>query len=441
MKKWFEFFGLSFFSHSLAKTGVKRGYVNVFLSFVLVLVFLWAGFAGANVLPFGSHYKNAPDFKESVHSVFANSDADKRIEAEITEGKLKAKKHGGEYAECLLVNTFENEADKQNYLKNGYNVVVDTRPADTLAEVKAYCVSNDGKSTEISYEDYLALSDVARLNFDFKLKYTGNELKIDATSVEAYKEYLGTLSGEVKDEVARLSGELSENKITESEYNRAIYELYFTNYYPEITAYESTSKVPLLRNYYYHSCISLGVKNYLFIFDDYMTGSFETHRGILLSFYGYYGRMDNRVVVKEGVSESEAKLSVDAFIKDAFKSTVALNLYASAVNVFSLIPFIALMLLVVTLLTYSISKLRGVESIASFGAMLKVVGSFAWFSGIASALFTVIAAFFLKSNIIGALPLVVFFAMLAGRSVIFAIKESQLYMKRLEQEEVTQTEV
>ena len=43
-------------------------------------------------------------------------------------------------------------------------------PADTFAEIEAYCVSNDGKNTVISYEDYLTLSEVARLNFDFKIR-------------------------------------------------------------------------------------------------------------------------------------------------------------------------------------------------------------------------------------------------------------------------------
>ena len=165
MKKWFRFFSLSFFSHKSAKESVRRGYTNVFLGFVLALAFLFVGFIGAQMLPFGLHYNNSPDFSATVRNVFANADVEKRIYAEIENGDLKVKKYGGEYSPGLLVNTFENDADKQIYSVNGYGVVVDSRPADTLAEIEAYCISNDGKATEISYSDYLTLSEVAKLNF------------------------------------------------------------------------------------------------------------------------------------------------------------------------------------------------------------------------------------------------------------------------------------
>ena len=261
MKKWFRFFCLSFFSHRISKEGARRGYANAFLGFILALVFLWSGFVGADMLPFGVHYNNSPDFMATAHAVFANADTNKRIDAEIKNGVLKLKNHSGEYAEDLFVNTFERDADKQNYAINGYNIVVDSRPGDTLAEVEAYCVSNDGKNTVISYEEYLTLSDVAKLNFDFKLRYTGNALVLDDESVKDYRAYVDGLHEENKDKTEKLEKDLSENLITESEYNRAIYELYFASYYPQITEYEGASKVPLLRNYYQHQYISNGIKN------------------------------------------------------------------------------------------------------------------------------------------------------------------------------------
>ena len=436
MKKWLKFFGLSFFSHSNAKSSTKRGYTNVFLGFVLAMVFLWAAYVGSNTLPFGVHYKRSPDFKATAYSVFINKDVEKRIEAEIEDGRLKAKLYGGKFADGVYVNTFDSESDKQNYSVNGYDIVVDTRAADTLAEVEAYCISNDGKGTVISYSDYLELSSVAKLNFDFKLRYTGNAFEPDSSSVMSYKAYLEGLSDEKRSEVLSLSQKLNEEVITVSEYNRAVYELYFTSYYPEITEYETTSRVPLLRNYYYHQYVSGGAGKYLFIFDDYMTGSFETKGGITVSVHGFYADLENGPIAPIGVSDSDASSSVDDFIKKSFKATGFLNSYAYALNIFSLVPFIALMLLVVTLLTYSISRLRAVESIRSFGAMFKIVGSFSWFSGVISAFATTVAAFFVKSNIISALPLVVFFVALAARSVIFAIEEERLYIKQSEKEHI-----
>ena len=100
----------------------------------------------------------------------------------------------------------------------------------------------------------------------------------------------------------------------------------------------------------------------------------------------------------------------------------------------------ALMIMAATLLTYSIMRLRGVESITSLGGMAKIVGSFSWFSGLSSAAVSVIASFFVGRNMIVTLPLVLFFTALAIRSVIFAMKEKDLYKEMSEQRQTRQTE-
>ncbi len=430
MKKWIKFFFLSFFSHKLSKEGAKRGYTNFVLGLILAFVFLWAGFVGGDMLPFGAHYDHSSDFQATVRAVLANPDMDKRISVEIQENLVKIKNYDGEYTETLFVNTFENDTDRQNYSVNGYNVIIDSRPADTLAEVEAYCVSNDGQNLIIPYEEYLSLSDVAKLNFDFKLKYTGKALELNDALVENYRAYVDGLSSENKLATENLEKDLAEGKITKSEYNRSVYQLYFTNYYPEITAYENTSKVPLLRNYYYHQYIKEGIHKYLFIFDDYMAGSFETDSGINHSFYGFYSDVEDGVLIAEGVGHEEANEKADSFIKESYGSIAPLSMYAYAMNTFTLIPFIALMPMVVALLAYSILKLRGIESITAFGAVFKIIGSYVWFSSLISAVLTVIIAFFVQRNIIAALPLVLFFITLAIRSVVFVINEAKVYTKQ-----------
>ena len=431
MKKWFKFFGTAFFSHKEAKGATKRGYTNVFFGFLLVLVFLFTALVGSDMLPFGVHYASSPDLMATAHALLA--DADNRIVTEILDGDLRMKKQGGEYTAALLVNTLENAADKQSYSVNGFDVVVDTRPAKALAEVEAYCLSNDGNNTEISYEDYLTLSEVARLNFDFKLRYTGRELVLTEESVTGYLEYLTSHSEESRAKVEGLKNDLSGEKISKDEYHRAVYELYFEAYYPEITAYESSSKVPLLRNYYYHQYISKNIDNYLFIFDDYMTGSFETVSGNEVSFYGFFGNMENGALIPDGCSEQEANKAVDDFINDAFWANWFLKAYAHLINTISLAPFIALMLMVAALLSYSLLRLMGVESISSLGAGLKIVGSFSWFSGLSAAVIALALSFFVDRNWITALPLVLFFVALITRSVVFVITEKQLFVKQSEQ--------
>ena len=438
MKKWFKYFFLGFFSHSTAKEGAKRSYANIILSLALAMVFIWAGSLGGYMLPFGVHYNNSPDIMEAAHIVLANADINKRIDATIENGSLKLKKHNGEYTEELLVNTMESDTDKHSYSLNGFNIVVDSRPASTLAEIEAYCISNDGKNTIISYDEYLTLSDVARLNFDFKLKYTGNALELNDELVEKYKAYVDSVSNENKALTEKIASDLAKGAITITEYNRAIYELYFTNYYPEITKYESTSKVPLLRNYYYHQYISQGLKDYLFIFDDYMAGSFKTKSGNEISFYGFYNDFENGAIITEGASQKEANIAIDQFIKKSFKSNWILNAYTCLTNTITLVPFMALMIMVAALLTYSTMKLRGVESISSLGAMLKIVGSFVWFAALVASLLAMMLSFIVNHSLLNVLPQVLFFLALVVRAIIFAINENKLYLKQLEKAEQTE---
>ena len=177
------------------------------------------------------------------------------------------------------------------------------------------------------------------------------------------------------------------------------------------------------------------------LFDDYMAGCFETENGIISSFYGFYSDLGNGELVLNNASQAEANSQVDNFVKASFNSTAFLSLYVYGLNIFSLIPFIALMPMVITLLAYSILKLRGVESIASLGSMFKIIGSYVWMSGLISAVLTMISAFFVQKNIMTALPLVFFFIVLAIRSIIFAVTETKIYLKQLEQLEVERTEV
>lgn len=432
MKKWIKFFCLSFFSDKISKEAAKRGYSNVFLGLLLTFALLWCGFVGGEMLPFTFRYNHTHEFRSTVHAVLSNADISKRISVDVVDGRLDMKREGTEAGEGLLVNTFKNDVDKQIYSVGGYNVIVDTRPADSLAEVEAYCVSNDGKNTEISYRDYLTLSEVARLNFDFKLRYTGNELKLTDEIVAGYASYLGSLGEEISSKAQGYEQDLAEEKITKSEYNLEIYKLYFANYFPDITDYESESEVPLLRNYYYHEYLKNTEGKYLFIFNDYIAASFETANGLKTSFYGFYNSLEDGALIAHDTEQAKADMLADEFIKGSFAAMAPLSSYAHAMNVFSLIPFIALMPMVVALMAYSILKLRDADKMLSFGAMFKIVGSYLWISAVISAVLTIAISFFVQQSVISVLPLLLLFVALAVRALIYVINEDKLRKKQTE---------
>ena len=249
------------------------------------------------------------------------------------------------------------------------------------------------------------------------------------------------MGGENQSKAQKYGQELADGKITKSEYNIAVYKLYFANYYPDIAEYESESDVPLLRNYYYHEYLKNSEGTYLFIFDDYIAASFETAGGLKTSFYGFYSGLDNGVLIAENADEATAEKQADEFVKDAFGAMAPLSMYAYAMNVFSLIPFIALMPMVVALLAYSILKLRAAEIMLSLGAMFKIVGSYLWFSAVISAALTILISFFVSQSALTALPLVLLFIALAVRALVYVINEDKLHKKQTERSDIVQTEV
>ncbi len=422
MKSWLKFFFLGYLSHKGAKDGARRGYLNTLLAFVLSLVFIYLGSLGAFMLPFGTQYSGAESLKGTVYALLASPDKDKRIELRIADGVLTAREHGGAYAEGLIVDTIKNKEDKNDYSVGGCEVVVDTRRADALAEIEAYCVSNDGRDMRISYDEYLSLSEVARLNFEFKLRYTGEELVLGEGNVRGFYDYLIGVGGECASRCRELDEGLGSGDISRDKYNRAIYELYFSEYYPSIEVYERASRVPLLRNYYQHEYLNSGVNEYLFIFNDCIAASFATRGGALRTFYGFYAGLADGELVGD-MTGAEAEAAADNFIKECFRATLGVSAYAHLSSVISLVPYLALMLFVATLLAYSVLRIRGVETVSALGDMLKIVGSFLWQSGLISAILSTICSFFLGEGLMNMLPIVIFFVALIVRALIFAIRE------------------
>ncbi len=158
----------------LAANSAKYGFVSVFLTIVLSFVFFTFGFMAADVVPFSTHYDKAELYKEFVRSAFS----DNELRVEIKDG----------LAECdIIVNTYTNESDKDRYAKNGYNLIVDTRKSDTLIEFSQVAVKGDA---EISYEEYLNLTDKEKEGYNIETRYTDKVLEITGDKVVTYESYL-----------------------------------------------------------------------------------------------------------------------------------------------------------------------------------------------------------------------------------------------------------
>ena len=169
-----------------------------------------------------------------------------------------------------------------------------------------------------------------------------------------------------------------------------------------------------------------------------MVGSFETGLGMKVSFCGFYKNMNEGVLISSDSDERTANKAADAFVKKAYASIAPITLYSRAMNSIMVLPFIALMPMVAALLAYSILRLKGACGSLSFGGAFKIVGSYAWFSGVIAAVATVMGAFFTPPKLLTVLPILVFFITLLVRSAIFTAREIKSNIKQSEQTEQTE---
>ena len=404
IKETFQYFFLGFFSDKLLKTAVNRNYLNILLSFILALAFIYSGVILGFSIPFQSLYNRSSDFRSFVNEAFSESSG--------TELKI-----ANNYAVSnVVINTFANEEDKSKFAKYGYTLVIDTRPSGTTYDdFEAYCISNDGKNTEITYEDYLTLSDIAKLNFEFKIRYTGKELVFTEEKIAGYTRFLESVSDEA---IIKEYNELKSQTLQQEQFNRKLYALYIKAYYPDLSSYETDSDIPLLHSYYYHNFLNTenNTGKYLFIFDYSCMASFKTDSGIAVSFGGFYTKLGTMTL--NGTNNK-----TDMFILGSFRAANDLNFYIVVSGLMNMFPFMLLVWFLCLLLFYFICKFDGLETYKSFGMCAKVISNFVLWSGLFAALSSFISGFLVARENLFNVSLAVFFFVLVVRSVVLLICE------------------
>lgn len=388
----------AFFSDVEAKKLMKQGYVALVVGLLLALVLLFTGAVAADNIPMFAHFRATTQFRETVQNAFMQGS--KVVGLTFEDGKLSA--NG-------VVDTYINDADANAYGVDGYNVVIDTRPATALDDFEAYYLSNDGNEREITMDEYATLSDVAKYNFDFKIRYTDRELVLTDERVATYESWLAQNKAEQLDE-------LDKDALSAQEYALQVYTLYVKAYYPDLSAYEPTGSAPMLRNYYYNGYVRAGATKYLFIFDDTVIGNFKTKGGQEISFYGYCGALAQDYDLSSGAD-------AEKFVLDSFKATSGLSAYMCLMNILRTLPFVLAIPFVLALLAYSVLKIVGAEWNEGYMATLKLVGGYQWMGALIAAVCTLLLSFAIpRGNVLVAL-LVIYFATLLVRVAVLLIKE------------------
>ncbi len=368
---WIKFFFGSFFIHGKASEAPKFGFTTAFISIVLSFVFIMFGYYGASVAPFGTHYDNASGYHAFVDSAFDGT------ELSIENGVGKCDKQ---------VNTYTSDADKVMYCKNGYNLIIDTRPSDTLVAFECVAVRGNEK---LGYEQYLELNSAKQSDYKLTVECNSAEvLVITDADVEKYEAYFAALSDETSEnynkDTAERYADLQSKKdgYTPDEYEKELYFLYVNSYYPKVKSVYEGAKAPVLRDYYYSNYINRQTAYYLFIFDNMIAGSFETDKGVPTVFGGYFDKCADGAVY-----------DIHSFIKQTYYDTAGATFVSYFVSAMMQLPTIVFIPLVLALIMWAVGKAvkRGMEQ--KFGGCYKTVASFVWVSGLLASLTVFIGGF------------------------------------------------
>ncbi len=400
MKNWLKFIGLSFFSDDIAKSAAKRGLGNILFAALLTVVFLLLGTIFATVLTFETNYNNTPELSATVEAAVSSPD----ITLEVKDGRLSA---------SAIIDTIGNEADKDKYSR-GYDLILDTRDANTFDDFTAYCETQSGK--RITYEEYTELDADVKTLYTFGIEYSGVERVIDDEWVNRCETYLDSVESKaVADEYAEVK------KLDGSEYRSALYNLYVKAYYPDLSAYETGGNAPKTRNYYYYKYGSRG--NTLFLFNDSAIGTYKTKFGASHTLYGNYSEVPDGEV---GKSAADA----DEFIFDCVDGATAVVVYNCVMNFFLLVPFTVVIVIAVSVLMFCMRKLLKLDEI-KFGAAAKIVCSFLIFSSLISAIVTFCLGYLVSESLIYWLSGLTLFVVLLIRTAVMLIRD-RMAMRREE---------
>lgn len=367
--KWLKYFSLNFFHNGYAREGAKRSSLNVLLGVIIAFVLICGGLTIGYNSSFNTHFDNAGKFNGFLSAASADTSLT------LSDGKLTSDK---------VIETFADKDEK--YIVNGYQLVIDTRPAaETFDDFSIICRNGDGK--EISYEEYLDLSSSDKGKYSMTLKYGGKTLDT-AEKQDVYRAYLDRVSDkndEKYDEQIALQYEkLKESTLTEDNLNNEIYTLYAKAYYPSFEQVEKYGKAPTVRSYYLAELSSKKYGKYLMLFDDYCICSFYTDGGIAVSYSGDYASADGAVN------------DIGGLIKDAFAGNSAMNFVVFASDLFVSVIIFVILMLVVSLITARLGK-KYLDYGGSTG-IFNILGGFLPVSGIVAFIFGIALPYALAVN-------------------------------------------
>lgn len=417
---WLKFFFLSIFSDNQAKRSVKHGFLTALLTCLLAVVFIFLGLYAAETASFAAYFKGADEFQEFIANAFNTA----QLNITVTNNKAQITANGKD----VVIDTVASESDKAAYGLNGYNLFVDSRQvASTFDDFRAYCQSvKDG--TEISYDEYLALSTEAQKAYAFRIEYSGRQKNITDDDVRVYREFLSTVNDNgIQNEYKSLNE--SSDGMPQSELNGKIYALYIKAYYPQMynTAGEQT---PTLRGYYIRRSLESDGK-YVCLFGDMSVVSFKSYCNNTVAYGGIYKDGNN-------IDFSGGKQSPFGFFKRLYYDGASTLLIVELLDCFLVIAIVELIIVAVMILTFAVCRLKKLEVGYVFGKSVKLVASYAHTAALLTFLTVFCLGFLVRGTALTVAAYVIFAFITLVRTAVLLVREAKHGEKHIEEEDVSE---
>ncbi len=410
--EWLKFYFVGFFTHSLSKEGGDHSFFNTLLSFVLTFIIVCCGLVAGYAASFSVQYNNSNDFKDFLYSAFANENSSSRIDLSVKDGYLSAVIKDGE-----RVNTLLNEG--QQYAVNGYQLIVDTRPAETTyADFTVQCKKSD--NTEIDYSVYRSLSDEEKKSYTLSVNYSGEWLDPSEKQTE-YEEYLNNVES-VSEAYGKLKADLSDDTISAKQYTNGIYELYFGSYYSGLPG-DAYGKAPTLRTYYLSPTTYENIDKYIAVLDNVCFCAFKTDNGVAVEFSGYFNKLADGTINGGSLTSAEMQNNVDGMIKKSFASATGLNFLVYIISLSRSVAIYVLAIILLALIAFMVLKVLKVEECPRYVDAIKIVGSFQLWSAIITFLLTFIFSFFLARGAVFTAAEIILLCILFLRTALYITME------------------
>lgn len=409
MLNWIKYFTLNFFNKKYADESSTRSFWNGVLGFLIAVIVLFIALCGMTISTFPIHYNKSNSFKGFYHSLF---EGENPLSLKLVDGKMY---FGDDVSDDLIINTFVSDSDRALYARDNFNAIIDVRDGNaTYNDFILEFVNEYEDSKNLSYEEYLELSEAKREEYSSKITLTEKSITFTSELIDSYIEYINSNGGE---EDTQSLEELKKDGVIPEESYGSVYAIYYELKYSNLVS-SSYQTPPTMRNYYLNTYLATDddgnsiYDNYVIILYDVAVASWQSDEGQLVSVSGYYG--NNDMVINSADSADE--LLID--LQNSNKLAISINLLLYMGRAIFTIIFVWLLLPMFISIIGFISKYK---TLSNYSAMAKTMGGFWFGSMIPSVLFVIIASFFLSQTYVFYISIGILLAACIIRTIIHYI--------------------